>query len=67
MARMRSRQGIDYVENSGDLYNAFSNVTKATGGIKLTTATPTAFFKKVERLLEGKVEVEVIDETVKKE
>jgi len=65
--KLRSHQGIEYVENSGQIYKAFSNVVESTGGIKLSTATPSAFFKNVEQLLEGKVEVEVIDESVKNE
>ncbi|UCH93018.1 MAG: hypothetical protein JSV88_22380 [Candidatus Aminicenantes bacterium] len=66
-AELRSRRGVDFIENSGDIYSAFSNITKATDGIKLTTSNPSSFLKKIERLVEGKVEVEVIDQEMKEE
>jgi len=63
----RSRRGIEYIDNSGDVYDAFSKLAKTTGGVQMSGSRPTSFFKKVEQLKKGKVEVEVIDQTMKKE
>jgi hypothetical protein len=63
----RFRRGIEYVDNSGDVYDAFSKLAKNTGGLKMSGSRPTSFFKKVDRLKKGTVEVEVIDQTMKKE
>lgn len=63
----RSRRGIEFIDNSGDVYDAFSKLAKTTGGLQMSGSRPTAFFKKVDQLKKGKVEVEVIDQTMKKE
>jgi predicted DNA-binding transcriptional regulator len=58
---------IKFIDNSRDIYNGLVKLAKATDGIILTTTTPAHFLKKVGQLVEGKVEVEVIDQTMKKE
>lgn len=63
----RSRKGIEFIENSGESFNSFSILAKATGGIQTSSSRPTAFLKKIEQLKKGKVEVEVIDQSMKKE
>ncbi|MGD2085808.1 MAG: hypothetical protein PVH61_06450 [Candidatus Aminicenantes bacterium] len=63
----RSRRGIEYIDNSGEVYEAFSKLAKTTGGVQMSGSRPTSFFKKVQQLKKGKVEVEVIDQTMKKE
>ena len=63
----RSRRGIEYVDNSGDVYDTFSKLAKTTGGVQMSGSRPTSFFKKVDQLKKGTVEVEVIDQTMKKE
>jgi hypothetical protein len=40
------KQGIEMKEFSNDVYNAFSNLAKTTGGIVETTSKPEAAFKK---------------------
>lgn len=60
----RSRRGIEYIENSGDVYDIFTRLAKATGGIKLTSSKTSAFIEQVEQVAEGKVKVEVVDETM---
>jgi hypothetical protein len=65
--KMKIRQYVQYIDNLGDLYNDFSKLAKATDGLKITTAKPTFFVKQLRRLLiEGKVEVEIIDESMEK-
>jgi len=59
------RRGVQYVENSGDFYSTFSKICKASGGVTLTSSQPTKFLGKIERLFEGKVEVEVVNEEQK--
>ena len=59
---LKARRGIDYVENFGDIYSIFSKIAGVTDGIKLTTAKPSSFVKRVEMAVEGKVDVEVVDE-----
>lgn len=63
----RSRRGVDYLENSGDIYEIFTKLTKATGGIKLTSAKTSTFVDQVDQVVEGKVTVEVVDEKMEKE
>jgi len=63
----RFRRGIEYIDNSGDVYDAFSKLAKNTGGLQMSGSRPTSFFKKVDQLKKGKVVVEVIDQTMKKE
>jgi len=63
---IRHRRGIEYIENLGDIYSIFSKIAKATDGIKLVSSKPSAFVKKVELIVEGKVEVEVVDEKMEK-
>ncbi len=63
---VRSRRGVDYVENSGDIYDIFSRLASATGGIKLASARTSAFVKQVDQVVEGEVEVEVVDQTMEK-
>jgi hypothetical protein len=58
---------IKFIDNSRDIYNGLVKLAKATDGIILTSPTPAHFLKKVGQLVEGKVEVEVIDQTMKKE
>jgi hypothetical protein len=61
--RIRSRRGVDYVDNMGDLYSDFSKLAKITDGIKMTSAKPASFVKMIRRvLIEGKVETEVVDQ-----
>lgn len=61
--KIKIRRYIQYLDNFGDLYSDFSKLAKATDGIKLTTARPSLFVRQIRRILiEGKVEVEVIDE-----
>ncbi|MCP5104156.1 MAG: hypothetical protein GY950_12290 [bacterium] len=58
-----TRREIEYVDHNSDLYDFFSKITKMTGGIKLTSANPSAFIKGVGQLiLTGTVEVEILDE-----
>ena len=63
----RSRRGIEYIDNSGDVYDTFSKLAKSTGGVQMSGTRPASFFKKVEQLEKGTVEVEVIDQSMKKE
>lgn len=63
----RTRRGVDYIENSGDIYDVFTQLAKATGGIKLTSSKTSTFIKQVDLVVEGKVEVEVVDETMEEE
>lgn len=63
----RTRRGVDYLENSGEVYNIFTKLAKATGGIKLTSSKTSAFIDQVDMVVEGKVTVEVVDETMEKE
>ncbi len=63
----RTRRGVDYVENSGDIYEVFTQLAKATGGIKLTSAKTSTFVNQVDLVVEGKVEVEVVDEKMEEE
>jgi hypothetical protein len=63
----KTRRGVDYVENSGDIYDVFSKLAKATGGIRTTSAKTSTFVKQVDEVVEGKVEVEVVDETMGEE
>lgn len=61
--KMKIRRYVEYMDNFGDLYNDFSKLSTATNGIKLTTARPSFFVQQIRRMLiEGKVEVEVIDQ-----
>jgi len=60
-------RSIEFIDNSNDIYTGLVKLAKATDGIILSSATPAAFLKKVVQLVEGKVEVEVIDQTMKKE
>ncbi|MCP5105857.1 MAG: hypothetical protein GY950_20890 [bacterium] len=64
---VKSRRNVDYIDHNQDLYSYFSKLSKDTGGIKLTTAKASAFLKQVEKMVEGTVEVEVVDEKMKKE
>jgi hypothetical protein len=43
----RRRQGIEYNELSGDVYNSLSKIVEATGGKVITTTKPAAAFKKL--------------------
>lgn len=63
----RSRRGVDYLENSGDIYEIFTKLAKATGGIKLTSSKTSVFVDQVDQVVEGKVTVEVVDEKMEKE
>lgn len=63
----KTRRGVDYVENSGDVYDIFTKLAKATGGIRTTSSKTSAFVKQVDEVVEGKVEVEVVDETMGEE
>jgi hypothetical protein len=63
----KTRRGVDYVENSGDVYDVFTKLAKATGGIRTTSSKTSAFVKQVDEVVEGKVEVEVVDETMGEE
>jgi len=58
---------INFIDNSQDVYTGLAKLAKATDGIILSSATPVHFLKKPDQLVEGKVEVEVIDQTMKKE
>jgi hypothetical protein len=60
-------RGIEFIDNSRDIYTGLVKLAKATDGIILSSPTPSRFLKKVGQLTEGKVEVEVIDQTMKKE
>lgn len=59
----KTRRGVDYLENSGELYDIFTELAKATGGINTTSSKTSAFLKEVRDVIKGKVEVEVISET----
>ena len=63
----RHSRRIKFIDNSRDIYTGLVKLAKATDGIILTSPTPANFLKKIGRLVEGKVEVEVIDQTMKKE
>lgn len=63
----KTRRGVDYIENSGDVYEIFTKLAQATGGIKTTSAKTSTFVKQVDEVVEGKVEVEVVDETMGEE
>jgi len=41
----------DYKENSADMYDAFSNIAKATGGVVETTASPEAALRSVAKAI----------------
>lgn len=43
----RRRQGMEYLELSGDMYNVLSKIAEGTGGLVLTTTKPAAAMKKV--------------------
>ncbi len=58
---------INFIDNSQDVYTGLAKLAKATDGIILSSPTPSHFLKKLDQLVEGKVEVEVIDQTMKKE
>jgi len=64
---IKSRRGVDYMENSGDVYSLFTKLAKATGGIKLTSSKTSVFIDQVDMVVEGKVTVEVVEETMEKE
>jgi len=55
-------ENIGFVENSTILYEFFSTLSTATGGIKLTSSKPEILMKECGKNLVGTVEVEVIDE-----
>jgi hypothetical protein len=55
------------LENSVDVYEVFTQLAKGTGGIKLTSSKTPVFVKQVDLVVEGKVEVEVVDETMAEE
>jgi hypothetical protein len=63
----RYSRSIEFVDNSRDIYTNLVKLAKTTDGIILSSPTPAHFLKKVGQLMEGKVEVEVIDQTMKKE
>jgi len=48
-SRETKRQGTEMKEFSNDVYNAFSNLAKTTGGIVETTSKPEAAFKKANK------------------
>lgn len=60
--KFKARRGVQYVDNLGELYSIFSKISKETNGLKVSSAKPEAFVKKVGQIAEGKVEVEVVDE-----
>ncbi|MCP5050924.1 MAG: hypothetical protein GY940_27410 [bacterium] len=63
----RTRREIQWIDNLGDAYSDFTKLSKATNGLKMTTSKPSAFVKMIRRLVvEGKVEVEVVDEKMDK-
>ncbi len=64
---IRSRREVEYVENMVEFYSTYSDVAKATNGLNLTTAKPSNFLNKVEKLVEGTVSVEVLNEEQEKE
>ncbi len=60
--KIQYTSGVEYIENTGYLYSLFSQLSKATSGIKLTSSKPSSFVKRVRQCLEGKVTVEVTEE-----
>jgi hypothetical protein len=63
----RHSGSIKFIDNSRDIYKSLVKLAKATDGIILSSPTPSQFLKKVGQLVKGKVEVEVINQTMKKE
>jgi hypothetical protein len=65
--KIKNRRDIQYIDNMGDMYSDFSKLAKATDGVKLASAKPSFFVKQIRRVvLEGKVEVEVVEESMEK-
>jgi hypothetical protein len=64
--KIRYASGVEYIENTGHLYNLFSKLSKATSGIKLVSSKPSSFVKRVRQSVEGKVTVEVTEEEMEK-
>lgn len=62
--KIRGRR-IDYVEDSGDLYEVYTKLTKATDGIKSTSFNAAPFITQVGMFTKGTVSVEVKDEKMK--
>jgi hypothetical protein len=64
----KPRKGVEYIETSGNIYNDFSKLSKATNGIKMTTSKPSAFVKLVRQVtVVGSVSVEVINQSMEEE
>ena len=59
----KTRRGVDYLENSGEIYDIFTKLANATGGINVTSSKTSAFVKQVGDVIKGKVEVEILNET----
>jgi len=60
-------EGINYIENSREVYKIYEKIAKSTDGIIMSTANPNDFFKQIAPLVKGTVEVEVLDQTLKEE
>ncbi|MCP5050923.1 MAG: hypothetical protein GY940_27405 [bacterium] len=65
--KLGNERGYAYRDETGDIYTEFTKLAKATNGIKVSSIKPVSFVKKVRRaLLAGTVEVEVVDQSMKK-
>lgn len=63
----KNSSSIRYVDNLRKIYEGFTDISKATGGVKLRSTNPTLFVNQVKQVvLEGKVSTEVVDTSMEK-
>jgi len=63
----QNTRGMEYVENSMDLYDIFTKMATETNGLRVASSKPSIFVDKVGQLIEGKVTVEVINQEMGEE
>ena len=64
---MKTSTKLESIDLLAQINEYVEELAKATDGIILSSPTPAHFLKKVGQLMKGKVEVEVIDQTMKKD
>lgn len=65
--RVKFQRGLQFMDDMGNVYSRLSKLSRATGGVQLTTATPAFFVTRLHKaLLKGDVQSEVVDQSMGK-
>lgn len=65
--RLKFQQGLRYLDDMGNVYSRLSKLSRATGGVQLTTATPAFFVTRLHQILrKGNVQSEVVEQRMGK-